>query len=207
MGGFRVNGCGAVDYFTKMKYLGNYMCPNCKVITPFYLEKGKFKISVLWIPTVTLKERYGIMCALCQNGKWIEDAEAYKLLGGNSYSPNETGQNEVLQNELKGSFPKCPQCGAEVDGAFCGACGTKYSEPEVVIEAETIKKCSKCGAKVEGTFCGKCGAKLWEVMDEPGKAEIESEEKASQQEWECSLCGTKNPQNLDKCSLCGCEKD
>lgn len=281
MGGFQFNGCGAKDYFSKVKYLGEHMCPNCKKIAPFYLEKGSFKVSVFWVPTVTLKQRYAIMCENCKEGKWIEDAEAYKILNGNTYMPN-----ELVTNITEASFSKCPQCGADIDGAFCGKCGaqfeqredstgttyvensisvsvkkgicsncgsevdgafcskcgTKYLEPAVnksehskicskcgaevdgnfcgicgtkyiLTEDTTIPvkeqpkpKCSKCGAEVDGNFCGKCGAEHQKSSDPPSETDNQSKGKTVPQEWECSLCGTKNPQDLSKCSLCGCEK-
>ncbi len=237
MGGFQFNGCGAKDYFSKVKYLGEQMCPNCKKIAPFYLEKGNFKVSVFWIPTVTLKERYAIMCEKCKEGKWIEDAEAYKILNGNGYTPNER-----VSNSAETSLPKCPQCGAavdgvfcskcgtkyseradnkceskkicskcgsEVDGAFCGICGTKYistKETTIPIEEPPKLKCSNCDAEVDGDFCGKCGAKHLNNSDVPIETDEQSKDKTVPQQWECSLCGTKNPQESSKCSLCGCEK-
>ncbi len=281
MGGFQFNGCGAKDYFSKVKYVGEQMCPNCKKIAPFYLEKGNFKVSVFWIPTVTLKERYAIMCEKCKEGKWIEDAEAYKILNGNGYTPN-----ELVSNSTETSLPKCPQCGAAVDGAFCGKCGvkiekteisngnaytentvsdslkkcicskcgsevegafcskcgTKYSEPAdskceskkicskcgsevdgafcgicgtkyistkettIPIEEPPEHKCSNCGAEVDGDFCGKCGAKHLKNSDVPIETDEQSKDRAVPQQWECSLCGIKNPQESSKCSLCGCEK-
>lgn len=76
MGGFTINGFGAKEYFTKVKYLGDKMCPNCNNTTPFYLEKAKYKVAMLYIPTVTIKERYVIMCERCGRGNYIEDAEA-----------------------------------------------------------------------------------------------------------------------------------
>ncbi len=221
MGGFQFNGCGAKDYFSKVKYLGDQMCPNCKKIAPFYLEKGYFKVSVFWIPTVTLKERYAIMCEKCKEGKWIEDTEAYRILNGNGYTPN-----KPVSNSTETSLPKCPQCGAAVDGAFCGKCGAKCES-----KCESKKICSKCGSEVYGAFCGICGEKYISANEttihnvDPPKSKcpncgaevdgdvcgkcgpIENDKppkvKPDLQQWECSLCGEKNPQESSKCSLCG----
>ncbi len=207
MGGFQLNGCGAKDYFKKEKYLGEQMCPNCNMLTPFYLNKGKFKVSVFWIPTVTLKERYAILCEKCEMGQWIEDAEAYKLLGAGTVA------NEVMPLNKDGSSArKCPQCGAEVVGPFCGKCGTKYEAPVVIAET-TGKVCPQCGAEVVGPFCGKCGTKYEEtdVIEEKSKnvcpqcgAEVVGPF--------CGKCGAKHeetdvieekPENV--CPQCGAE--
>ena len=216
MGGFQLDGCGAKDYFTKIKYLGEHLCPNCNKVTPTYLEKGKFKISVFWIPTVTLKERYAIMCEKCEQGRWIEDSEAYRLLNGGTYDPNMPIQAEavaVSTASVNGNtvlVKTCPKCGAEVQGMFCGICGARYEEPvavkpEPVIEdTVSVKKCPKCGADVSGMFCGICGTKYDVAHVEQDK---KPEEKKLSDKWECSLCGTKNPQTSEKCSLCGCEKE
>ena len=252
MGGFQLDGCGAKDYFTKIKFLGEHLCPNCNKVTPTYLEKGKFKISVFWIPTVTLKERYAIMCENCEQGRWIEDSEAYRLLNGGTYDPNMPIQAESVAvpaapingntvsvktcpkcgANIQGDFcgicgtkysepvpvtvgvaKKCPKCGADVQGMFCGICGTKYEEPvavkpEPVIEdTVSVKKCPKCGADVQGMFCGICGTKYEVVHVGHVEQDKKPEEKKISDTWECSLCGTKNPQTSDRCSLCGCEKE
>lgn len=233
MSGFRINGCGAKDYFKKVKYLGEQMCPNCKMKTPFYLEKGEFKVSVFWIPTVTLKERYAIMCEVCEEGKWIEDATAYSILNGNADT-----QTQAIQQKAVSSSRKCPKCGAEMEGAFCGKCGAKYTQP-VSAPPKPLKICSNCGAEVFSSFCGKCGTKYWEQTPyrkvplktcsncgaevegdfcgkcgmrfqrssvEPIVLEKRQVQKSVSQEWKCYLCGTSNPQNSNICSLCGCEK-
>ncbi len=212
MGGFQLNGCGAKDYFKKMKYLGEQMCPNCQKLSPFYLEKGKFKVSVFWIPTITLKERYAIMCENCKQGRWIEDAEAYQILSGKTYTTGEAVQNET---ELLGaSVPSsdtsdttktdtadivpssvstrvCPQCGAQVEGAFCSICGTKYVEP-VADGEETFKICVKCGAEVVGAFCSVCGTKYIEpTIDKEETIKICAKCGAEVVGAFCSVCGTK----------------
>lgn len=280
MGGFQFNGCGAKDYFKKVKYLGEKFCPNCKKIAPFYLEKGKFKVSVFWIPTVTLKERYAIMCERCEGGQWIEDSEAYKILSDDSYTLDAAAHERaavsapqcprcgapvdgkfcgtcgaILQttnaqkhesagvdntashstgkrictscgSQVEGLFcgtcgtryvrpsPSqevrvCRQCGTRVEGAFCSTCGTKYQSTEdVMVDNQTKKKyvCSSCGAEVEGSFCGRCGTRRQSDSYVQDVANKKLDNKQSAQEWECSLCGTKNSQHLDVCSLCGCAK-
>ena len=51
---------------------------------------------------------------------------------------------------------KCPQCGAEANGAkFCPECGTRIERAEAPV------KCSRCGADARGAkFCPECGNKL-----------------------------------------------
>ncbi len=190
MGGFLFNGCGAKDYFTKVKPLGSFKCPNCKKVAQFYLEKGNLKVAVLWIPTVSIKERYAIMCEKCEQGKWIDDETAYKIMNGAKFDLDSGVEAEKTEKTEKikpaaVSSAKCPKCGSEVEGDFCGMCGTRYA---TVIDKPVIpeeKPAQKAEVKVEA------------------KAEV----KAAANEWECYLCGTINPKDASKCSLCGCEKD
>ena len=176
MGGLQVDGFGARDYFKKIKYLGDHMCPICKCATPHYLENGKMKVTLLWIPTITVKERYAIMCDKCEQGNWIENDEALKIMnGGMLWSKAEDEQNAV-----EVSAPKCSVCGSEVDGPFCGVCGTKYVPPTKAEEPEEepiIPICSECGAEVNGAFCSVCGTKYVP----PTKTEELEEE--SKDEW------------------------
>lgn len=176
MGGFRIDGCGTKEYFKKVKYLGERNCPKCKRNTPYYLEKANYKVSVFYIPTVTLKERYAIICERCDYGKYIEDAEAYKILSGDSNtSLNTENTNDKTEERHENLMNKktCPKCGAEIDGMFCGACGTKYVE-----------------------------LKISDPIPEPPTPQPVPEA----QEWECPLCGTKNPKSATVCGLCGDEK-
>ncbi len=48
---------------------------------------------------------------------------------------------------------KCPQCGKDNTGKFCGECGTKQPE------AAAAWKCPQCGTMNTGKFCGECGTK------------------------------------------------
>ncbi|TMC55746.1 MAG: hypothetical protein E6J26_07760 [Chloroflexi bacterium] len=52
---------------------------------------------------------------------------------------------------------KCPQCGADTQGAkFCPECGTKIEQ--AVASAPT--NCRSCGAELKGAkFCPECGTK------------------------------------------------
>ncbi len=151
MGGFRVDGCGTKEYFKKIKYLGEQMCPNCKKQTPFYLNEGKYKVSVFYIPTVTLKQRYAVLCDRCEMGHYVDDAEAMRLL--------REGKPEKLPDAASGggaASRRCPQCGREADGAFCGHCGAALDAPAARY------RCPSCGKPSDGAFCGQCGAKCVE---------------------------------------------
>jgi len=171
MSGVQVNGCGAIDYFKKLKHLGDQECPTCKKVSAVYLERAKFKVSIFWIPTVTLKKRYAIMYEPCKHGKWIKDDEAQEILGENPGTPAVAAPNPPAA-----SLPTCPNCGAPMEGAFCGKCGTKRAEPAVSPSpvphtpapqpaAHTAPVpvrsgvCYHCGAALDGPFCGACGAK------------------------------------------------
>ncbi len=59
----------------------------------------------------------------------------------------------------------CPVCGAKnpMGSKFCGECGAKQEEPEVVAEVvELEQRCPNCGAQMpkDEKFCTQCGTKL-----------------------------------------------
>ena len=201
MGGFQLNGCGAKDYFTKVKYLGDKVCPKCGKLASFYLSKGKFKVSVFWVPTVTLKERYAVMCEKCQEGYWIDNSEAYKILSSSSFDLNSLKGESIS----KTSNRTCSNCGAEVDGDFCGMCGTKYTEPVAV----QSRRCSNCGAEVDGAFCSVCGTKYAEPQSQPEKKCPKCG--ATVTGKFCAYCGTKYTEGevaqpeKRLCSVCSSE--
>ncbi len=173
MGGFLINGCGAKDYFTKMKYLGERTCPHCKQTAPYYLERVKLKATVLFIPTVPIKERYAIMCDKCRQGNYIEEDKMHRIMSGQAVvSQNEITSGTHQEEEkpavsspdmaaLISEHPKmCPHCGVEVDGPFCGNCGIKIPQDSLPETIDSSRVCPSCGAEVEGPFCGNCGSKI-----------------------------------------------
>ena len=198
------------------------------------------------------------MCEKCEQGKWIDDETAYKILNGAKFDLDSGVEAEKTEevNPAVVSSAKCPKCNSEIEGSFCGvcgfnknasapaasnkeitvakrlcpkcktevksefctACGTKVEEI-VQTNKTPLKKCSNCGAEVEGDFCGMCGTRYAASVEAPVipeekpaqkvevKVEAKAEVKAEANEWECYLCGTINPKDASKCSLCGCGKD
>lgn len=206
MGGFRVDGCGAKDYFKKMKYLGERMCPRCKMLTPFYLEQVKHKVSVFYIPTVTLKERYAIMCDSCKTGALVEGAEMHRLMA----VPEVTPPVETIPGaELPGGGTErvCQRCGSRGFGVFCSKCGARYEAERTEPNPGQARFCSRCGAEVQGAYCSSCGARYEATAQPPADPFARPSPVANEPtEWECALCGTRNPIAESLCSLCGCEK-
>ena len=116
MGGFTINGCGAADSFKKMKYLGTSYCASCSRETETYLCQVNRKINVFYIPTITLKSSYGVICWKCKQGHYVSQEEAGKLLAG-------LGEKND-QAMVKKQCPVCQNaCG--IDEKFCGNCGYK----------------------------------------------------------------------------------
>ena len=82
MGGFLFNGFGVADKFKKVKSLGFRTCPNCGKYKEFHLCEVKRKIHLLYIPTISYKNSYAIMCSHCEKGKYIPDEQAHAIFGG-----------------------------------------------------------------------------------------------------------------------------
>ncbi len=195
MGGFQINGCGARDYFTKVKYLGDSMCPVCKKTMPFYLEKGKYKVSVLWVPTVTLKERYAVMCEKCKNGKWIEDDVAQKLLNGAVNSPAATFSAEPAKGISQPSASPTVGYSTAEAGNFAANSHMASQAPD------TLGICTRCGAQVSGAFCSNCGAKYVPQANSPITPQQQQKQfcpncGAQVTGAFCGNCGTKCASNL-----------
>lgn len=58
----------------------------------------------------------------------------------------------------------CPKCNKELKDTakFCGGCGYKLPDENVVVETVSGVSCPKCGnsLKIGAKFCGKCGTKI-----------------------------------------------
>lgn len=68
---------------------------------------------------------------------------------------------------------KCPKCGHETKGKFCGKCGAPMGQSP---EGEKTMFCHACGQKLKptATFCGKCGAPVRTAKGEPPVDAFES---------------------------------
>ena len=117
MGGFTINGCGAADSFKKMKDLGTKWCGACSRQTETYLCQVNRKIRVFYIPTLTLKSSYGVVCWRCKQGYYVSEEDAGRLLAG-------AVKTQVESVEETKTCPACQNaCG--VNEKFCGKCGQK----------------------------------------------------------------------------------
>lgn len=104
MGGYRINGCGVTDHFKKIKSLGQHLCPYCKKITEFFLDESKKKIDVFFIPTVTLKSEYAVMCQKCGQGMFCSAEWAGYLL-------QQTGRPDIIFESVARKQGWVPQTG------------------------------------------------------------------------------------------------
>ncbi len=195
MGGFRINGCGTKEYFTRIKCIGEYMCPACKQTRPFYLVSIKNKISVFFIPTVTIQERYGIICGHCEEGKYIEATEMHRLMA----APAPGTASKAVPTPTPAPAPKPDPTSAP-----------KPAPKPKSVQKPADKTCPSCGAPVFGLFCGKCGAKYEPQKTPPAPLSVpptpKEDKPAPRDNWECPLCGTLNPIDKPVCSLCGLSK-
>lgn len=220
MGGFRFNGCGVTDHFKCIKSLGMYQCPHCKKITEYTLDEANQKVDVFWIPTLTLKSRYAVMCKKCQNGEFCSTEWAGYLL-------NQTARQEIIfesEARAKGwttetrsfqemgvqqAIPEQPvlsdiQPVQSVARSVPEAAARDASQASDVNDNDLPKffKCPYCGVTQmrEGDFCAYCGksAPEPELLQETSGQEIPSETGAII----CPGCG--NRQEGGKfCFQCG----
>ena len=80
MGGFMVNGCGAAESFYPIRSVGTFYCKYCRADRDFSVGEAKMKIRVLYIPTVSVKTKYVVMCFKCKNGYYIEESDKDDIL-------------------------------------------------------------------------------------------------------------------------------
>ena len=146
MGGFLFNGCGVADKFKKVKALGEHDCPHCGKYKPFHLCEVKRKIHICYIPTVSYRNSYAVMCSHCDNGKTVSTEWAHTLLTGE-------GKPEVIF-EIPGA----------VYATLAPAQEERGSEGSIFSANDRGDVCPRCGAvhSEHQKFCGKCGTKLAE---------------------------------------------
>ncbi|MDO5348751.1 MAG: zinc-ribbon domain-containing protein [Lachnospiraceae bacterium] len=167
MGGFRVNGCGVTDHFKKVKSLGTHVCPDCKNSAEFFLEEVKQKIDIVFIPTLTLKSQYAVMCKKCRRGSYCSTEWAGYLLR-QTEDPGIIFESDA---EAKGWSKESGGFGFQESQAattplpplpapppLTEAKPIQAAQPQTPPPAQSGKICPKCGSPAEtGTlFCPKC---------------------------------------------------
>lgn len=190
MGGFRFNGCGVTDHFKHIKSLGTHICPNCNKLSEFTLDEANQKIDVFWIPTLTLKSRYAVMCTKCKNGEFCSVEWA-------GYLMNQTADQEVIfESAAKNLKDQANTVEEPVEPAYESAAPALehvVTDPGAIGQAASSSAditCPSCGSVQEAgnKFCIRCGQKL--IMEQPkGKF--------------CSHCGAKIIEGMLFCMECG----
>lgn len=168
MGGVLINGCGAVDTFKKLMLLKTEMCPNCRKVREFYLVRVTMKIHVLFIPTIPLNTKYGIVCSKCKTGRYISEAQMRQFMSADDATrallydavmhPGEEahpGHAAKLEQDVPVHDAGVP---AEVPMAKL---------PEAAPNAGAPSTCPNCGNALSSTaaFCGICGHAVATVPD------------------------------------------
>lgn len=199
MGGFRVNGCGVTDHFKKIKSLGLHMCPVCKTTSEFFLEEAKQKVDVLFIPTVTLKSRYAVMCSSCKQGQFCSGQWAVNLINGRVPASGifeSEAQKPSSPPVVEPEKPLTPPCCISRETVRQPESGSGRGIPEFF-------RCAHCGVTQmrEGDFCAYCGKPAPEnpqtcnpsgqALDTPPAPVI------------CLACGASQPAGNKFCSSCG----
>jgi len=205
MGGFRFNGCGVTDHFKKIKSLGLHMCPMCKRASEFFLEEAKQKIDIVFIPTLTLRSRYAVMCSKCGQGEPCSDQWAVNLINGTV--PGAI----VFESEAQKPSPPQRSPPSVVEGKRL----PEAPQPQPAVRQETgsqakradgipsFFKCSYCGVTQmrEGDFCAYCGKPA--PTDPDAREQPERAKGALPAQRICPSCGCQQPPNSKFCSTCG----
>lgn len=189
MGGYRINGCGVTDHFKKIKPLGQHLCPYCKKDTEFFLEESKKKIDVFYIPTITLKSEYAVMCKKCGQGTFCSAEWAGYLL-------QQTGRPDIISESAarqQGWVPQTGQFLAQPDKPAADAPPPAQPDksaadvppppelgsqrpgwPTAQTDMPVFCKCPHCGVTQlrEGQSCAYCGKPFAKVSaaDDPAPA-------------------------------------
>ena len=223
MGGFLFNGCGAADTFSKLRLLKTDMCPNCRKEREFYLVKVRMKIHVVFIPTVPLSTKYGIVCSKCKTGVYISEEQMRQIMSADdetkvllyeaimhSGSAEGEGPADEGTKGLSGSGKPltCPNCGQALSegDAFCGMCGQAVTQMSDTMkplqmaetdaqrtEQEPAARCPQCGNAVEK------GAAFCGFCGAALKKPAGQEEPAAR----CPQCGNTVEKGAAFCGFCG----
>ncbi len=197
MGGFRFNGCGVVEHYKKMKNLGVRQCPICGRESEFFLDEVKLKIDIFFIPTVTLKVSYAVMCGKCDQGKKCSEQWAVKLINSTGPVP------ELFEGQAQAAIPiAAPE-------EFAPA-APEPAPPEQAARQPLPKqaavpsffKCPHCGVTQlrEGPYCSYCGKP---ATEEPNAQSTEQAADAPGERIVCPACGSMQRPNVKFCTDCG----
>lgn len=226
MGGFRINGCGVTEHYKKLKSLGVRQCPICGRESEFFLDRIKLKIDIFFIPTLTLKTSYAVMCSACEQGRKCSKQWAGNLMNSagpvpvifevqapipltvpeepapaapESAAPEQAPQQPLPKGNALPSFFKCPHCGVTQlrEGPYCSYCGEPApGEPN---EQSAAQPADVPGA---GIVCPACGS-----MQEPGVKFCASCGHPTQEQPSparvCPGCGAKIEAGAAFCMECG----
>ncbi len=207
MGGFRFNGIGATDHFKKLKSLGVHTCPSCGKETEFFLELAKFKIDIIFIPTVTLKTRYAVMCSKCENGQFVSDAWAAKLLNDGPHDVIFEGAQPTRTSQQENTVVRQPVQGTGGSGSLTGGTAAESTagkttaapaaNPLKGAAAPSFFKCPYCGVTQmrDGGFCAYCGKPAPEVQQQAGGQPAPRSK--------CPACGAQVKPGAVFCDQCG----
>lgn len=189
MGGFLFNGCGAADTFSRLRLLKTDMCPNCRKEREFYLVKVRMKIHVVFIPTVPLNTKYGIVCSKCKTGVYISEEQMRQMMSADDETKVRLYE-AIMHSD-----------GAEKEGpADDGAKG--------IPNAGAPLTCPNCGqALSEGdAFCGMCGQAVTQMPDKMKPLQIEKTDSQKTEEEpaaRCPQCGNAVEKSAAFCGFCG----
>lgn len=213
MGGFRFNGCGVTDHFKKVKDLGMHSCPKCGRLAEFALEEANQKIDVFWIPTLTLKSRYAVMCRKCEEGEFCSSEWAGFLMMNQTpvkiifesearqkgWSPTTMSFQEMAsqQQVLEQQTQAVPQSVPEQQPAQTTQIRPASQLGGTAGKAPDFFKCAYCGVTQmrEGKFCAYCG--------KPAPGENGHESAANIDDVICAHCGAKVKKGMLFCMECG----
>lgn len=206
MGGFRVNGCGVTDHFKKIKSLGMHICPVCGKNAEFFLEEARQKIDIIFIPTVTLKSRYAVMCKRCGQGQFCSEQWAVQLI--NSSAPPAV----LFESDVQQALPPTPEPAppAPETRPEPAAASAQTSKPTRSASNQLrFFRCPQCGVTQirEGNFCSYCGYRIDPVPEEPNASSQSGGKNnpppASPAPDVCPSCGSHLKKENKFCTNCG----
>ena len=155
MGGVLMNGCGAIDYFQKLKLIKSDMCPGCGKMRDFYLCAIRMKATVLFIPIAPVsRKKYGIVCTKCKYGFYISEEQMSQIMVADE-AETERLYNEIMNSRRVSQTAEMPINQIGMDA---------LQKKESTAAPQKEKVCPKCGKKInpENMFCGFCGSSLQE---------------------------------------------